>query len=121
MSWVTTWRVPPPANKTISVRFGSSVCFAAYKPLLDKWVMIAGGREEEIAAPSLWWCENKISGMTVNPSGSMQNHSGTESHSAAIGHVRGNTKVTARGEVQPLLPDQNFMRRSRKPKQLNLL
>ena len=55
MSWVSTFRIPPPANQTISVRFGASVCFAAYSSLLRQWFLIAGSYQEEIAAPSLWW------------------------------------------------------------------
>jgi hypothetical protein len=39
------------------VRFGASVFFAAHERLIDKWVMIANGKEEEIAHPSLWWCD----------------------------------------------------------------
>ncbi len=54
--WVSTLRIPPPQNKTVSVRFGASVCFAAYSVLRRKWFLVAGSYEEEIAAPSLWFC-----------------------------------------------------------------
>jgi hypothetical protein len=55
MSWTSTWRDPPPPNKTLSVRFGASVCFAYYHKLIDKWFLVANGTEEEIAVPGLWW------------------------------------------------------------------
>jgi len=57
--WVSLWRVPPPANQVISVRHGSSVCFAAYSRVLDQWFLIANGSEEEIAAPEMWFCDDE--------------------------------------------------------------
>ena len=57
--WIFTWRVQPPVNTTVSVRFGSSVCFAAYSKLLEQWYLIANGSEEKIDEPPLWFCEDE--------------------------------------------------------------
>jgi hypothetical protein len=57
--WVATWRVEPPINTVVSVRFGSSVCFAAYSKILDQWHLIANGTEAEIAEPPMWFCEDQ--------------------------------------------------------------
>lgn len=56
--WVLTWRVAPPINQTISVRFGSSVMFAAYSKWRG-WLMVNGNYEEEIAEPPLWLCSDE--------------------------------------------------------------
>jgi hypothetical protein len=54
-----TWRVEPPVNQTISVRFGSTVMFGAYSKFLDQWYMVCpGGTLEKIAEPPLWYCSN---------------------------------------------------------------
>jgi hypothetical protein len=55
--WVFTFRVKPPANQVVSVRFGSSVCFAAYSPFLDQWYLIANGSEEKIDEPQMIFLE----------------------------------------------------------------
>jgi hypothetical protein len=55
--WVATWRIEPPVNKVVSVRFGNSVCFAAYSKLLDQWHLIANGTEAEIAEPPMIFLE----------------------------------------------------------------
>lgn len=52
MPWVFTVRVPPPHNKTISVRYGSSICFAAYSPWAG-WYM--ADTNEKLAPPPLWF------------------------------------------------------------------
>lgn len=57
--WVFTARVAPPENRVISVRFGSSVMFAAYSPLLRQWFHVFAGGEEAIAEPPLWFCEEE--------------------------------------------------------------
>jgi hypothetical protein len=57
--WVFTYRVEPPANKTVSARFGSSVVFAYYSKLLERWYLIAGGTEERIEDPPMWFCEDE--------------------------------------------------------------
>jgi hypothetical protein len=59
MSWVSSFRIPPPANKTILVRFGASILFAGYSRLTNQWFMLANGSQELISAPSLWWCEDR--------------------------------------------------------------
>ena len=58
-SWVFTWRVEPPANKVISVRFGSSVMFAAYSPVVRQWYHVYPGGEERIEEPPMWFCEEE--------------------------------------------------------------
>lgn len=58
MSWVSVWRVPPPSTKVVSVRFGSSICFAAYSRILNQWFLCANGKEEKIEEPTLWWCND---------------------------------------------------------------
>jgi hypothetical protein len=57
--WTFTWRIEPPVNKVVSVRFGSSVCFAAYSKILDQWHLIANGSEKEIPEPPMWFCEDE--------------------------------------------------------------
>jgi len=73
------------------VRFGASICFAAYNALLDRWVMIANGSEEILAVPSLWWCTDQRQD---------ENNALTQS------------------VIPPLT--QTKMRRSRRPQQLSL-
>ena len=58
MSWVSVWRIPPPANEVIQVRFGASICFAAYSRVLKQWFMVANGKEERIEEPPLWFCRD---------------------------------------------------------------
>jgi hypothetical protein len=58
--WVFTWRVAPPVNQTISVRFGSSVMFGAYSKFLDQWYMVVpGGTFEKIAEPPMFFCDEE--------------------------------------------------------------
>lgn len=55
-AWVTTLATPPPVGKTIMVRFGASIFFAAFSNLFG-WQMLAPeGRTENIEDPTLWWC-----------------------------------------------------------------
>lgn len=56
--FVSTFRIPPPYNKTILVQFGASIFFAAYSKILNQWFMVANGTEERIDPPSLWYCED---------------------------------------------------------------
>jgi len=56
--WVFTWRVEPPINQTISVRFGSSVMFGAYSKWRG-WFMVNGSHEETIAEPPMWLCDDE--------------------------------------------------------------
>lgn len=58
-AWVTCYRVPPPTNEVILVRFGASVFFAAKSKWFNKWFLCANGRNEEIEAPSLWYCDDE--------------------------------------------------------------
>jgi hypothetical protein len=55
--WVFTWRVEPPVNTVVSVRFGPSVCFAAYSKVIDQWYLVANGKEEKIAEPPMIFLE----------------------------------------------------------------
>lgn len=57
--WVLTWRVAPPVNETIMVRFGAVVFDAYYSGRRKQWFMLlAGNREEKIAEPPLWFCDD---------------------------------------------------------------
>lgn len=60
-AWVTISRVPPPTGKTILVRFGASIFFAAYSKWADQWFMVCpGGHEEKIEPPSIWFCADAV-------------------------------------------------------------
>jgi len=52
-SWVFTARVEPPVDKTVSVRFGASVMFAAYSSIWREWFMVAGSYTERIEEPPM--------------------------------------------------------------------
>lgn len=56
MAWVSTFRVEPPCNQTIGLRFGNSM-FHGYR---SKWtgnyfMLVPGGGEEAIADAPMWW------------------------------------------------------------------
>lgn len=55
--WMKPWRVPPPHNETILARYGATLCFVAYSRTLDRWTLIANGREELIEAAPVWLCD----------------------------------------------------------------
>jgi hypothetical protein len=47
-------------NQTIMVRFGSVVFDAYYSKWRKQWFMLmAGGREEKIAEPPMWFCDDE--------------------------------------------------------------
>jgi len=50
--WVFTWRVEPPEG-VVSGRFGSTVLFVAYSPLVRQWYWICPTGEEKISEPSM--------------------------------------------------------------------
>jgi hypothetical protein len=50
--WVETHLIEPPPNVTLSARFGNNYIFAAYSPVIDRWIWVQpGGVEERIAEP----------------------------------------------------------------------
>lgn len=51
-AWVSSALRPPPANRTVTVRFGSNIFSAAFSKWKG-WVMIPG--EEAITEPPLWF------------------------------------------------------------------
>lgn len=54
MPWVSTWRLPPPANTTVLVKTGASLNFCARMVSIvlgERWEDRAGNR---IPAPDLW-------------------------------------------------------------------
>lgn len=53
-AFVWTAQAAPPAAKTLMVRSGGSICFAAFS-LWTGWKMIFGGRETAIDPPQQWW------------------------------------------------------------------
>lgn len=92
-NWVSTWRLPPPHNQTVMVRFGATVFDAAYSKWQNKWFMVLpGGQEEEIAEPPLWWCRDP---------------------------QKAKLAATEPDAIMPNVEKLSF-RRSRRPKQLNL-
>lgn len=60
MAWVSTYRIRPPSGQSVMVRFGASIFWAAHCRWRNKWFMLVpGGSETEIAAPSFWWCRDE--------------------------------------------------------------
>jgi hypothetical protein len=60
LKWVFTARIDPPVNETVSVRFGASVLFAAYSPILRQWYAVyPGAGEERIPEPPMWLCTDE--------------------------------------------------------------
>jgi hypothetical protein len=57
-AWVTTWRVPPPTDRSILVRFGASVFAAAFSKRTGWEMVVPGGGGEKIEEPQLWWCSD---------------------------------------------------------------
>ena len=56
--WVKTKEIMPPPNRTVSVRAGGSIFFAAYSPFTRQWVWcLPGGKEERIDEPPEWFCD----------------------------------------------------------------
>ncbi len=59
-SFVSTWRVQPPRDIRLMVRFGASVCDAFHSALLKQWfALIPGGNPEKISEPPMWWCDEE--------------------------------------------------------------
>lgn len=57
MPFVLTAVMPPPTGKTITVRSGGSVMFAA--KLGARWVHLWSGHEDEIPEPLEWLCHDE--------------------------------------------------------------
>jgi hypothetical protein len=59
MKWVLTAQVEPPEDKTVSGRYGGSVCFVAYSKLSGWRMLLGGGLTQKIEEPPEFFCEDE--------------------------------------------------------------
>jgi hypothetical protein len=54
-AWVSSAVRPAPRDRTVFVRFGSSMFDAGFCRWRNKWFALYPGSREEIPGPPLWW------------------------------------------------------------------
>lgn len=58
-AFIHTAIVPAPTGRTIMVKSGGSVFFAALTRF-SGWQMLSGGRQESVPPPQLWWQDEAV-------------------------------------------------------------